>query len=56
MTAALIGLAAGVFLVTTVYQLHQAAPLGPVEITAIGINFLLFAAAVTAGGLLSDDM
>ena len=49
----LIGLAAGVFLVMTVYQIHQVAPLGPVEITAIVVTVLFFAATVTAGGLLS---
>jgi hypothetical protein len=51
----LIGLAAGVFLVLTVYRIHQVAPLGPVEITAIVITVLFFAGTVTAGGLLSID-
>jgi hypothetical protein len=49
----LIGLAAGVFLVMTVYRIHQVAPLGPVEITAIVVTVLFFAGTVTAGGLLS---
>jgi hypothetical protein len=51
----LIGLAAGVFLVLTVYRIHQVAPLGPVEITAIVVTVLFFAGTVTAGGLLSID-
>lgn len=51
----LIGLAAGVFLVMTVYQIHQVAPLSPVEITAIVVTVLFFAGTVTAGGLLSID-
>ena len=51
----LIGLAAGVFLVLTVYRIHQVAPLGPVEITAIVVSVLFFAGTVTAGGLLSID-
>lgn len=49
----LIGLAAGVFLVMTVYRIHQVAPLSPVEITAIVITVLFFACTVAAGGLLS---
>jgi hypothetical protein len=51
----LIGLAAGVFLIMTVYQVHQAAPLGPVEIIAIVVTVLSFVATVIAGGLLSID-
>jgi hypothetical protein len=51
----LIGLAAGVFLVATVYQVHQVAPLGTVAITAIVVTVLFFAATVVAGGLLSTD-
>jgi hypothetical protein len=51
----LIGLAAGVFLVMTVYQIHQAAPIGPVEITAIVVTVLFFAGTVATGGLLSTD-
>lgn len=49
----LIGLAAGVFLVMTVYRIHQVAPLSTVEITAIVVTILFFAGNVTAGGLLS---
>jgi hypothetical protein len=51
----LIGLAAGVFLVMTVYRIHRVAPLSPVEITAIVVTVLFFAGTVTAGGLLSID-
>ena len=51
----LIGLAAGVFLVMTVYRIHQVAPLSPVEITAIVVTVLFFAGNVATGGLLSTD-
>jgi hypothetical protein len=49
----LTGLAAGVFLVMTVYRIHQVAPLSPVEITAIGVTVLFFAGIVATGALLS---
>ena len=51
----LIGLAAGVFLVMTVYRIHRVAPLSPVEITAIVVTVLFFAGNVATGGLLSTD-
>ena len=51
----LIGLAAGVFLVMTVYRIHQVAPLSPVEITTIVVTVLFFAGNVATGGLLSTD-
>jgi hypothetical protein len=51
----LIGLAGGVFLIVTVYQTHQVAPLGLLEIAAIVITVLLFVGTVAAGGLLSID-
>ena len=51
----LIGLAAGVFLIMTVYQIHRAAPLGPAEIAAIVVTILFFAGTVATGGLLSID-
>jgi len=51
----LIGLAAGAFLVMTVYRIHQVAPLSPVEITAIVVTVLFFAGNVATGGLLSTD-
>ncbi|MDH5459116.1 MAG: hypothetical protein OEY26_10405 [Nitrospinota bacterium] len=50
-----VGLAAGVFLVLTVYRIHQVAPLSPVEITAIVVTVLFFAGTVISGGLLSTD-
>ena len=49
----LVGLAMGVFLIMTIKQVHQVAPLGPVEITAIVVTALFFAATVTMGSLLS---
>lgn len=49
----LVGLALGVFLVMTIRQVHQVAPLGPVEITAIVVTALFFATTVTMGSLLS---
>jgi hypothetical protein len=51
----LVGLAAGVFLIMTVYKTHQLAPLSPVEITAIVITVLIFVGTVAAGGLVSVD-
>jgi hypothetical protein len=51
----LIGLAAGVFLIVTVYQIHRVAPLGPAEIIAIVVTVLFFIGVVAAGGLLSID-
>jgi hypothetical protein len=51
----LIGLAAGIFLIMTIYRIHQAAPLSLVEIMAIGVTVLLFVVTVTAGGLLSTE-
>jgi hypothetical protein len=51
----LIALAAIVFLVTIIYKMHQAAPLGPAQMTAIGITALCFAATILTGGLLSID-
>jgi hypothetical protein len=50
-----IGLAMGVFLIMTVYRMHQVAPLGALEITVTGITVLLFVINVIAGGLLSID-
>ena len=49
----LIGLAAGIYLIRTVYLTHQAAPLSPIQWTAIVVTVLLFVFAVAAGGLLS---
>jgi hypothetical protein len=52
----LVGVAVGVLLGVTVYQMHQVAPLGLFEIAAIGVTVLLFVGTVVAGGLLSIDM
>jgi len=49
----LIGLATGLFLVITVYQIHQVNPLGTFEITAIVVTVLFFVGTIAAGGLLS---
>ena len=51
----LVGLAMGVFLVVTVRQVHQAAPLGPAKVVAIVVTVLLFIGVVAEGGLLSVD-
>jgi hypothetical protein len=51
----LIGVATAIFLVITVYRIHQAAPLSPVEITAGVVTVLFFAGTIVAGGLLSID-
>jgi hypothetical protein len=49
----LIGVGTAIFLVITVYRLHQAAPLSPVEIGAGVVTVLFFAGTIVAGGLLS---
>lgn len=51
----LVGLAAGVFLAVTVYQAHQTAPYGSIDIVAIVATVLCFVGTVAAGGLLSID-
>jgi hypothetical protein len=51
----LIGVATAIFLVITVYRIHQSAPLSPVEITAGVVTVLFFAGTIVAGGLLSID-
>jgi hypothetical protein len=51
----LVGLAMGVFLIVTVRQVHQVAPLGAAEIAAIVVTVLFFVGVVAAGGLLSVD-
>jgi len=51
----LIGLATGIFLGVTVYQVHRLTPLGPAQTAATATSVLLFAADVAAGGLLSID-
>lgn len=54
-THKLVGLAAGVILVVIVYQAHQAAPLGTLEIASVVVTVLFFTATVAAGGLLSVE-
>jgi len=49
----LISLAAAVFLVMTVYRIHQVAPLSPVEIIATVVTGLFFLGTIVTGGLLS---
>lgn len=51
----LVGLATGVLLAVIVYQTHQAAPLGLLQIAAIVVTVLLFVGTVAAGALLSID-
>jgi hypothetical protein len=51
----LVALGAIVFLVTIVYKIHQVAPLGPAQMTAIGVTALCFLATMLTGGLLSID-
>ncbi len=51
----LVGLAAGIFLAVTVYQAHQTAPYGSIDIVAIVATVLCFVGTVAAGGLLSID-
>jgi uncharacterized membrane protein (UPF0136 family) len=51
----LIGLAAGVFLCVTVYQVQKTSPLSALEITMVAITILLFAGTVVAGGLVSIE-
>lgn len=49
----LIGVGIGILLFITVRQMHQTAPLSPVEITAVAVTVLFFIATVTMGSLLS---
>jgi len=51
----LIGLAAGVFLGLTVYRIHQADPLSPVQIAAVVVTTLFFIVNVATGSLLSTN-
>jgi hypothetical protein len=51
----LVGLGLGALLVAIVYQTHQVAPLGGLEIAAIAVTVLFFVGTVAAGGLLSID-
>jgi hypothetical protein len=49
----LVGLAAGVFLVATVYQLNQGSALGGTDMATVVVCGLLFLGTVIAGGVLS---
>jgi hypothetical protein len=49
----LIGVGIGIFLFMLVRQAHQTISLGPVEIIAVAVTVLFFAATVTTGSLLS---
>jgi hypothetical protein len=49
----LISLAAVVFLVITIYRIHQVAPLSPAEIAASAVTLLFFIVMIATGGLLS---
>ena len=49
----LIGLAMGIFLIVTVYRVHQMVPFTTFEILAILMTVLIFVILVAAGGLLS---
>ncbi|MBN2388030.1 MAG: hypothetical protein JXB85_13515 [Anaerolineales bacterium] len=51
----LIGLAAGVFLIVTVVQVHKTMPFRPVQIAALTTSMLIFVALVAAGGLQSIE-
>ena len=51
----LISLAAGIFLLVTVYQRHQVVPLSAVEWIAIVVTGLCFAGTVASGGFLSAE-
>jgi hypothetical protein len=51
----LISLAAGVFLLATVYQRNRAIPLNATEWIAIALTGLCFLGAVVSGGFLSSD-
>jgi hypothetical protein len=51
----LIGLAAGVFLLVTVYQRSRVVPLSGIEWIAIVVTGLCFLVTVASGGFLSSD-
>ena len=51
----LIGLAMGVFLIITVYRLHQAAPFSPLQVAALALTILIFIILVAAGGVISAE-
>ncbi len=49
----LISLGAGIFLGITIYRIHQATPLNPLEMAAVAVTLLFFIAMVATGGMLS---
>ena len=51
----LIGLATGILLAVTVYQLRRATPYVPVDTTTILVTGLLFVSTIITGGLVSID-
>ena len=51
----LIGLAAGIFLLVTIYQRNQVVPLSASEWIAIVVTGLCFLGTVASGGFLSSD-
>ena len=51
----LIGLAMGIFLIVTVYQVHQTGPFSPLQILSLVITVGIFIILVAAGGLLSIE-
>ena len=51
----LIGLATGILLAVTVYQLRRATPYAPVDTTTILVTGLLFVSTILTGGLVSID-
>jgi hypothetical protein len=51
----LISLGAFVYLARIVYQFNQAIALNALELTVIGITFLLFLVGIISGGLVSID-
>lgn len=51
----LISLAAGIFMLVTIYQRNRALPLNTVEWIAIMVTGLCFLGTVASGGLLSTD-
>ena len=51
----LISLAAGIFLLVTIYQRHQVVPLSAAEWISIVVTGLCFAGTVASGGFLSAE-
>ena len=51
----LIGLAMGIFLIVTVYQVHQTGSFNPMQILSLVITVAIFIILVAAGGFLSIE-